>query len=105
MKAELDINGILERAKIVLHARNDTHLSIILGRKSNQVSQWKGQKTADWELIIFKCGDLCNLHWLFTNKGSPDIDSKDILDDIIKKQKEYILKNIESILRGEIDNI
>jgi len=51
---KVNIDEILDRLSVILHARNDSHLSIILGRKSNQVYQWRDRKTIAWEKTVIR---------------------------------------------------
>jgi hypothetical protein len=94
----LNIEAILERLALIMEARNDVHLSTLLGRESNQVSQWKKRKTMDWELVVEKCIEKkCSIDWLLTEKGSKENSN----EALIQRQLDWFHKNIESLLRGE----
>ena len=95
---KVNIDEILDRLSVILHARNDSHLSIILGRKSNQVYQWRDRKTMDWELVIGRCiEEKCSIDWVITGEGSRENSNERLLIN----QAKWFHENIESVLRGD----
>lgn len=60
---------VLERLKRACMLNNDAELARFLGVKPNTISTWKVRNSVDHGLIITKCGETIDLHWLFTGQG------------------------------------
>ena len=65
-----NVNFVLDRMKEFYEFRSDRQLYEFLGVPQATLAGWRRRNTMDYDIVIAKCADKMNLHWLFTGEGS-----------------------------------
>ena len=71
MDTNLDVNGIIKRAKQALDLKRDSELAEYLGVSRATVTNWSARNSIDFKLLLDKFGNKVDYNWLLLGKGSP----------------------------------
>nr|WP_304651306.1 S24 family peptidase [Bacteroides acidifaciens] len=71
MDTNLDVTGIIKRAKQALDLKRDSELAEYLGVSRATVTNWGARNSIDFKLLLDKFGDKVDYNWLLLGKGSP----------------------------------
>ena len=71
MDTNLDVTGIIKRAKQALGLKRDSELAEYLGVSRATVTNWGARNSIDFKLLLDKFGDKVDYNWLLLGKGSP----------------------------------
>lgn len=72
MDTNLDVPGIIKRAKEVLNLGKDSELAEYLGVSRATVTNWGARNSIDFRLLLDKFGNKVNYNWLLLGKGDPE---------------------------------
>ena len=70
MDTNLDVPGIIKRAKQVLNLRRDSELAEYLGVSRATVTNWSARNSIDFKLLLDKFGDKVDYNWLLGKRKS-----------------------------------
>ncbi len=76
MYTNLDVPGIIKRAKQALNLKRDSELAEFLGVSKATVTNWAARNSIDFRLLLDKLGNTVNYNWLLLGKGSPKHQSR-----------------------------
>ena len=71
MDTNLDVLGIIKRAKQALNLKRDSELAEYLGVSRATVTNWGARNSIDFRLLLDKLGDKVDYNWLLLGKGKP----------------------------------
>ena len=71
MDTNLDVLGIIKRAKQALNLKRDSELAEYLGVSRATVTNWGARNSIDFRLLLDKLGDKVDYNWLLLGKGNP----------------------------------
>lgn len=77
MDTNLDVLGIIKRAKQALNLKRDSELAEYLGVSRATVTNWGARNSIDFRLLLDKLGDKVDYNWLLLGKEIRNI-SRDI---------------------------
>ena len=64
MDTNLDVLGIIKRAKQALNLKRDSELAEYLGVSRATVTNWGARNSIDFRLLLDKLGDKVDYNWL-----------------------------------------
>ena len=70
MDTNLDVLGIIKRAKQVLNLKRDSELAEYLEVSRATVTNWGARNSIDFRLLLDKFGDKVDYNWLLLGKGN-----------------------------------
>ena len=76
MDTNLDVPGIIKRAKQALNLKRDSELAEFLGVSRATVTNWAARNSIDFRLLLDKLGNTVDYNWLLLGKGSPVYQAK-----------------------------
>ena len=71
MDTNLDVLGIIKRAKQVLNLKRDSELAEYLEVSRATVTNWGARNSIDFRLLLDKFGEKVEYNWLFLGQGKP----------------------------------
>ena len=71
MDTNLDVLGIIKRAKQALNLKRDSELAEYLKVSRATVTNWGARNSIDFRLLLDKFGDKVDYNWLLLGKGNP----------------------------------
>lgn len=71
MDTNLDVLGIIKRAKQALDLKKDSELAGYLGVSRATVTNWGARNSIDFKLLLDKFGNKVDYNWLLLGKGNP----------------------------------
>jgi transcriptional regulator with XRE-family HTH domain len=98
-KKSLDVNKIIDRAKLVLGFKTDYQLADALNIKPTAISMWKRRGNIDLKSIITICEDV-STDWLLYGKGDMNPDAQN--EDDITEKINMMLKNMDMDQRRDV---
>ena len=69
MDTNLDVPGIIKRAKQALNLKRDSELAEFLGVSRATVTNWAARNSIDFRLLLNKLGNTVDYNWLLLGKG------------------------------------
>ena len=75
MDTNLDVPGIIKRAKQALILKRDSELAEFLGVSRATVTNWAARNSIDFRLLLDKLGNTVDYKWLLLGKGNPKHES------------------------------
>ena len=76
MDTNLDVPGIIKRAKQALNLKRDSELAEFLGVSRATVTNWAARNSIDFRLLLDKLGNTVDYNWLLLGKGNPKHQSR-----------------------------
>lgn len=76
MDTNLDVPGIIKRAKQALNLKRDSELAEFLGVSRATVTNWAARNSIDFRLLLNKLGNTVDYNWLLLGKGNPKHQSR-----------------------------
>ncbi len=76
MDTNLDVPGIIKRAKQALNLKRDSELAEFLGVSRATVTNWDARNSIDFRLLLDKLGNTVDYNWLLLGKGNPKHQSR-----------------------------
>lgn len=89
MNTNLDVTGIVLRAKQILSLKNDSELAAYLGVSRATVSNWCARNRIDFHLLLNKMRGV-DLNWLLVGKGIPSHPAKFCESELVKGEVQMI---------------
>ena len=72
MDTNLDVPGIIKRAKQALNLKRDSELAEFLGVSRATVTNWAARNSIDFRLLLDKLGNTVDYNWLLLGKRQPE---------------------------------
>lgn len=103
----MDVNGIIDRTKLLLGIPSDAELSRYFGKFDSYIAQYRVRKTLDVDLFLDKLS-FSDLNWLFLNDMAKmrkivkhsDENGIDVIDlNEVENQKTLRIKELEEKVR------
>ena len=70
MDTNLDVPGIIKRAKQALNLKRDSELAEFLGVSRATVTNWAARNSIDFRLLLNKLGNTVDYNWLLLGKAT-----------------------------------
>lgn len=96
MDTNLDVAGIIKRAKMVLNVKRDSELAEFLGVSRATVTNWAARNSIDFRLLLQKFGDKVDYNWLLLGKGTP-VQQPRFCDSELVRGRVEILHNPKAV--------
>lgn len=96
MDTNLDVAGIIKRAKMVVNVKRDSELAEFLGVSRATVTNWAARNSIDFRLLLQKFGDKVDYNWLLLGKGTP-VQQPRFCDSELVRGKVEILHNPKAV--------
>lgn len=96
MDTNLDVAGIIKRAKMVVNVKRDSELAEFLGVSRATVTNWAARNSIDFRLLLQKFGDKVDYNWLLLGKGTP-VQQPRFCDSELVRGKIEILHNPKAV--------
>lgn len=96
MDTNLDVAGIIKRAKMVVDVKRDSELAEFLGVSRATVTNWAARNSIDFRLLLQKFGDKVDYNWLLLGKGTP-VQKPRFCDSELVRGRVEILHNPKAV--------
>lgn len=96
MDTNLDVAGIIKRAKMVVNVKRDSELAEFLGVSRATVTNWAARNSIDFRLLLQKFGDKVDYNWLLLGKGTP-VQQPRFCDSELVRGRVEILHNPKAV--------
>lgn len=96
MDTNLDVAGIIKRAKMVVDVKRDSELAEFLGVSRATVTNWAARNSIDFRLLLQKFGDKVDYNWLLLGKGTP-VQKPRFCDSELGRGRVEILHNPKAV--------
>lgn len=96
MDTNLDVAGIIKRAKMVLNVKRDSELAEFLGVSRATVTNWAARNSIDFRLLLQKFGEKVDYNWLLLGKGTP-VQQPRFCDSELVRGRVEILHNPKAV--------
>ena len=90
MDTNLDVLGIIKRAKQALSLKRDSELAEYLGVSRATVTNWGARNSIDFRLLLNKLGDKVDYNWLLLGKGNPKHQPRHCESELVQGEVEII---------------
>lgn len=90
MDTNLDVLGIIKRAKQALNLKRDSELAEYLGVSRATVTNWGARNSIDFRLLLDKLGDKVDYNWLLLGKGNPKHQPRHCESELVQGEVEII---------------
>ena len=90
MDTNLDVLGIIKRAKQALNLKRDSELAEYLGVSIATVTNWGARNSIDFRLLLDKLGDKVDYNWLLLGKGNPKHQPRHCESELVQGEVEII---------------
>lgn len=93
MDTNLDVLGIIKRAKQALNLKRDSELAEYLKVSRATVTNWGARNSIDFRLLLDKFGDKVDYNWLLLGKGNPKHQPRFCQSELVQgKSKLYTIR-------------
>ena len=90
MDTNLDVLGIIKRAKQALNLKRDSELAEYLGVSRATVTNWGARNSIDFRLLLDKLGDKVDYNWLLLGKGNPKHQPRHCESELVQGEVDII---------------
>lgn len=90
MDTNLDVLGIIKRAKQALNLKRDSELAEYLKVSRATVTNWGARNSIDFRLLLDKFGDKVDYNWLLLGKGNPKHQPRFCQSELVQGEVEII---------------
>ena len=90
MDTNLDVLGIIKRAKQALNLKRDSELAEYLEVSRATVTNWGARNSIDFRLLLDKFGDKVDYNWLLLGKGNPKHQPRFCQSELVQGEVEII---------------
>ena len=90
MDTNLDVLGIIKRAKQALNLKRDSELAEYLEVSRATVTNWGARNSIDFRLLLDKFGDKVDYNWLLLGKGNPKHQTRFCQSELVQGEVEII---------------
>ena len=90
MDTNLDVLGIIKRAKQALNLKRDSELAEYLEVSRATVTNWGARNSIDFRLLLDKFGDKVDYNWLLLGKGNPKHQPRFCESELVQGEVEII---------------
>ncbi|WP_294473316.1 S24 family peptidase [uncultured Bacteroides sp.] len=96
MDTNVDVSGIIKRAKMIINVKRDSELAEFLGVSRATVTNWAARNSIDFRLLLDKFGNNVDYNWLLLGKGTP-VQQPRFCDSELARGKVEILHNPKAV--------